>query len=109
MMNSMNRQSIGKSTAEKALFKIRQHMAQDLPPIEDRDMDMQYQRPAILPTVNQTRVKWKAKKSDARPGWSMSTSHELPGENDPKIPLIEIIQKRHATTYDEDNRQVTHL
>ena len=103
-MNSMNRQSIGKSTVEKALFKIRQHMALNLLPIEDMDMEMQY--PAILPTINRTSIKWKAKKSDARPGWSISTSNESPRENDSEIPLIEVIQKRHATTHDEDNRKV---
>jgi len=106
MMNSMNRQSIGKSIAEKALFSIRQHMAQNSPPIEDMEMDLQYQYPAILSTINRTSVKWKAKKSDARPGLALSTSNKLPGENNPEIPLIEIIQKRHATTHDEDNRQV---
>lgn len=106
-MNSMNRQSIGKSTVEKALFKIKQQMALNLPPIEDMDMDMQYQQPTILPTINPTRVKWKTKKGDVRPGWGMSMSNELPGGNDPEIPLIEVIQKRHATTHDEDNRLVT--
>jgi len=95
MMNSMNHQINRKSTAEKALFKIRQHMAQNLPLIEDMDIDMQYQQPTILPTINRTSVKW-----------STLTLSDLPEGNDPGIPLIEIIQKRHATTHDEDNRQV---
>jgi len=59
-----------------------------------------------IPTLNQISIQWKSKIEYAQRVWNKLTKSELLEAKGQKHLLVEMIQKRHATTRDEANKQV---